>query len=107
MNNSIYCDGGWSSPSSVDSPGATMIAQNCYRVPALKIKTFGVRTDTYSPTATRAPAMINGHAMIENIIEHAAAELGVTPLELKLKNMMTTGDPVMPPNNILGSRFMS
>ena len=46
--------------------------------------------------------MINGHAMIENIIEHAAAVLGMTPLELKLKNMMSLGDPVMPPNNFLG-----
>ena len=45
--------------------------------------------------------MVNGAAMIEAILEHAAVEIGMTPLELRMKNMMEMGDPVMPPPSTL------
>ena len=45
--------------------------------------------------------MVNGAAMIEAMLEHAAVEMGMTPLELRMKNMMEMGDPVMPPPSTL------
>ena len=58
---------------------------------------YGVRTDTCPPTATRAPGMINGAAMIEAILEHAAAEIGASAHDLRMNNMMEEGDIVLPP----------
>ena len=67
------------------------------QVPAIKLSPYGVRTDTAPTTATRAPGMVNGHAMIEAALQHAACEMGLAPLDLRLANLMETGDPVMPP----------
>ena len=75
--------------------------QNCYHIPALKFAPFGVKTHTPANTPCRAPGSINGHAMMEYIMEHAAAELKVDPLEIKMTNLMTTGSPVLPPPAIL------
>ena len=96
LDASLYCDSGWSI-NEVDSVMAAMFGQSCYKIPACKFVPYGVRTDTHPHTATRAPGMINGASMIEAILEHAAYELGIPPLELRLKNMMENGDPVMPP----------
>jgi len=93
---SIYCDGGWSL-NDVDSPFAAFFGQSCYKVPALKFAPFGVRTDTHAPTATRAPGMCNGHAMMEAIMQHSAIEIGMSPLDLRMNNLMEQGDPIMPP----------
>ena len=46
------------------------------KVPAARMTPWGVRLDTPPPTATRAPGMCNGHAMIESILQHAACEVG-------------------------------
>ena len=45
--------------------------------------------------------MCNGHAMLEHMMEHAAAELNVSPLELRMNNVMVQGSPVIPPPNTL------
>ena len=82
VESSIYADSGWSL-NEVDSMMAAMFGQSCYKIPACKYIPYGVRTDTCPPTATRAPGMINGAAMIEAILEHAAAEMGVNSLDLK------------------------
>ena len=96
VESGIYADSGWSL-NEVDSMLAAMFGQSCYKIPACKYVPYGVRTDTCPPTATRAPGMINGAAMIEAMLEHAAVELGVSSLELRLKNMMEQGDTVLPP----------
>ena len=48
-------------------------------------------------TATRAPGMVNGHAMLEHMLEHAAAEMMINPMELRMNNLMTENSPVLPP----------
>ena len=78
-----------------------MHGQGCYKIPNCKFIPYGVKTDTHPPTACRAPGMVNGAAMIEAMLEHAAVEIGMTPLELRMKNMMEMGDPVMPPPSTL------
>ena len=96
VESSIYADSGWSL-NEVDSMMAAMFGQSCYKIPACKYIPYGVRTDTCPPTATRAPGMINGAAMIEAVLEHAAAEMGVNSLDLRLNNMMEQGDITLPP----------
>ena len=71
-------------------------AQSCYRIPALNFLKYGVKTHTPSNTPMRGPAAVNGHAMIENIIEHAAAELQMDPVELRLINQLSVGDTIIP-----------
>ena len=96
IQSSLYCDGGWSL-NEVDSDFAAIFGQSCYKIPALRFAPYGVRTDTQPPTATRAPGMFNGHAIIEAIMQHAAVEIGMSPLDLRMNNLMEQGDPVMPP----------
>ena len=74
-----------------------MFGQRCYKIPNCRFVPFGVRTDTHSHTAVRAPGMVNGAGMMEAIMEHAAGELGLDALDFKLNNLMEKGDPVMPP----------
>ena len=76
---------------------AAMFGQNCYKIPNCKYIPYGVKTHTAPPTATRAPGMVNGAAMMEAIMEHAAVEIGMKPLDLRMKNLMEMGDPIMPP----------
>ena len=96
----IYADGGWSM-SDIDSDFASFFGQSCYKIPAARFIPYGVRLDTPPPTAVRAPGMVNGHAMMENMMQHAAGALGMNPLELREANLMEEGDPTMPPGTFL------
>ena len=64
-----------------------------------------MKTHTACPTACRGPGMVNGVAMIEVMLEHAAAELGMSPLDLRMKNMLESGDAIMPPPDTFGNIF--
>ena len=46
--------------------------------------------------------MVQGHALIETIMEHAAAQLGLDPLSLKMNNMLARGDQILPPPLVFG-----
>ena len=48
-------------------------------------------------TATRAPGIVNGHAMLEHMLEHAASQMAVDPMELRMNNLMMKGSPILPP----------
>ena len=52
----------------------------------------GVITDKPRGTATRAPGTTQGHAIIENLMEHMASKLGEDPIEFRIKNMLKEGD---------------
>jgi len=101
VKSDIYSDGGWTVNGS-DSIFASYFGQSCYNIPNLKYSPWGVRTHTQTHTSTRAPGMCNGHAMLEHMMEHSAAELGVNSLELRLNNLMTESSPILPPGLTLG-----
>ena len=46
--------------------------------------------------------MVQGHALIETIMEHAAAQLGLDSLSLKMNNMLARGDQILPPPLLFG-----
>ena len=100
LTTEIYADGGWSL-NDVDSMFAIIFGQSCYKIPTARMMPYGVRLNTPTPTAMRAPGMCNGHAMIESIMQHCAAEMSMTPNELREANLVEQGDPIMPPGRTL------
>ena len=50
----------------------------------------------------RAPGNVNQHALMEILMEHAAAQTGLSPDQIRMKNLIKRGDPVMPPGTTLG-----
>lgn len=90
----MYCDCGdnFNSPT-VDM--AKTFSQNCYHSEKWRVSPNAVLTNTPSNTYVRAPGTTQGHAIIETIMEHAAMELGMDPLEFRLKNILKKGDKLL------------
>ncbi len=80
-------------------PGAPMLP-GClllggyYRCANLGIQGYEVMTNKVSVGALRAPGTYNATFAIESAIEMLAAELGLDPLEARLKNVVEEGDPL-------------
>ena len=80
-------------------PGAAM-AIGCillggyYRCPNLEIEGFEVLTNKVSVGAYRAPAVPSATFAIESQMDIMARELGLDPLEVRLKNAVQEGDPL-------------
>ena len=72
--------------------GATWV-RGPYRVPHLKIETFSVFTNKSSPGAYRAPGAPQPTFASECQMDRIARELGMDPLDLRLRNLVETGDP--------------
>ena len=89
----MYCDAGYNF-NDANSYFAALFSQNCYKIAAMRCLPYAVKTTCPSHSACRAPATSNVHAMIEAIMEHVAAEVGMDPLDLKMTNLMERGDPV-------------
>lgn len=69
-----------------------------YRCPNLKVEEYSVFAHTCANRPTRAPGHTQGTFALEGFLEELAAELGMDPLELRLKNYTTknqgdTGTP--------------
>jgi len=94
VKSDIYSDAGCVFQSG-DSWIACFYGQSTYNIPALTYNAWSVKTHCQAHTAVRAPGMCNGHAMFEHMMEHSAAELGVSPLELRMSNTMTENSPIL------------
>jgi len=64
-----------------------------YKIPNLRIETFSVFTNKSSPGAYRAPGAPQPTFASECQMDRIARELGVDPLDLRLRNLVSTGDP--------------
>lgn len=88
LKNTFYEDCGWTKNENPINFHSTLMARNCYeKTDAWKIDGKAVLTDAASNTWCRAPGSVEGVAMMENIIEHIAAETGKDPIEVRLANM--------------------
>lgn len=80
-------------------PGAPMV-QGCmyiggyYRCPNLEIQGYEVLTNKVSVGALRAPGTHNATWALECHMDIMARELGLDPLEVRLKNAVGPGDPL-------------
>ncbi|MGH2460273.1 MAG: xanthine dehydrogenase family protein molybdopterin-binding subunit [Chloroflexota bacterium] len=66
-----------------------------YRCPNLDVRGVEVMTHRVSPAAYRAPGAPQAYFALESAIDELARRLDVNPLELRLKNAVVEGDPML------------
>ena len=78
---------GWSQDLSLAVADRAMLhADNCYHLPAIRIESHRLRTNTQSATAFRGFGGPQGMIGIERVMDHAAFVLGRDPLEVRRAN---------------------
>jgi carbon-monoxide dehydrogenase large subunit len=71
-----------------------------YRIPAIRFASRAHYTNTCGRTAYRGPWLMESFAR-EQIVDRAARQLGIDPLDLRRRNIIQTTDlPYQPPNAI-------
>ncbi|MFW6159751.1 MAG: xanthine dehydrogenase family protein molybdopterin-binding subunit [Acidobacteriota bacterium] len=63
-----------------------------YKCPHLKVEEFTVYTNTGASRPTRAPGHVQGTFALEGFLEELAAEAGIDPLQLRMKNYSTKNE---------------
>ena len=63
-----------------------------YRIPAIKVETWCAYTNQVSCTQTRTPGSPQTVFAMESQIDIIARELGMDPLEFRMKNLLDNGD---------------
>ncbi len=73
--------------------GAWFVMQNLYKIPNLKLEATDVFTNRYKSGPYRCVSHPNGTFAMEMMMEKAAYQLGIDPVELRLKNLNEEGNP--------------
>ncbi|MBF9029125.1 xanthine dehydrogenase molybdopterin binding subunit [Rhodobacterales bacterium HKCCE3408] len=82
-----YCRCGWSMDLSLPVADRAMLhADNAYLLPAARITSHRLKTNTQSATAFRGFGGPQGMVGIERVMDHAAHVLGLDPLEVRRAN---------------------
>ena len=71
---------------------SAMLAAGPYRWPAHDLTAIGVVTNRVGAGAYRAPGAPPAAFAVETLIDRLAAELGLDPIELRLRNVLVAGD---------------
>ncbi len=87
----IYDSGAF--PGAPMLPGCLLVG-GYYKCPNLEIQGYEVLTNKVSVGALRAPGAHNATFAIESHMDIMAKELGLDPLEVRLKNAVEEGDPL-------------
>jgi CO/xanthine dehydrogenase Mo-binding subunit len=69
-----------------------MLSGGPYRWPAHDLTAVGVATNRVSAGAYRAPGAPPAAFAVESLVDRLASELGLDPIELRLKNVLVAGD---------------
>ena len=72
---------------------AAMQFASFYRSPNLRLESTNMVTNKQSVGAYRAPTSPTAFMAVETLFDEAAAQLGMDPVELRLKNAARSGDP--------------
>ena len=86
------------------SAGVPMLT-GCYRIPAAHVRVQGVFTNTAPVDAYRGAGRPEAIYAIERLIDVAARRLGVSPVEIRRRNLI--GAAEMPFRTVLGSNYDS
>ena len=82
-----YCRCGWSQDLSLPVADRAMLhADNAYHLPAVRIESHRLRTNTQSATAFRGFGGPQGMVGIERVMDHVAHALGADPLDVRRAN---------------------
>lgn len=86
------------------APGGTVMgprqAAGSYRVPAIRVENYCVYTNHVPSTQVRAPGCPQTIFAVESHFDIIARELGLDPVEFRLRNLLEDGEP-----NPLGQRW--
>ncbi|MBX3443744.1 MAG: xanthine dehydrogenase family protein molybdopterin-binding subunit [Planctomyces sp.] len=77
-------------PGSPINPGCMCIF-SCYDVPNARVEGFDVVVNKPRTSAYRAPGSTNAAFAVESVVEEVARQLGLDPLEFRLKNAAKEG----------------
>ena len=88
----LFDTGGY--PGAQHGVGASL-AQGPYRVPNLEVKSYSVYTNRPPAGARRALTSPHVHFALESHLDIIAQALGIDPLEIRLRNALRKGDPVL------------
>ena len=89
----MVADGGaYASTTSFVTWRSTVQAAGPYRVPHVKVDTYGVYTNNPYTGAMRGFGSPQANFAIESLMDEAAHELGMDPIEFRLKNGLRDGD---------------
>ncbi|WP_417725609.1 xanthine dehydrogenase molybdopterin binding subunit [Salipiger sp.] len=84
---------GWSQDLSLPVADRAMLhSDNAYDIPAMRIESHRLRTNTQSATAYRGFGGPQGMFGIERVVDHVAHYLGRDPLEIRRLNYYADGD---------------
>ncbi|KNX42058.1 Xanthine dehydrogenase molybdenum-binding subunit [Roseovarius tolerans] len=88
-----YARCGWSQDLSLPVADRAMLhADNAYHLPAARIESHRLRTNTASATAFRGFGGPQGMLGIERVMDHVAHELGLDPLAVRQRNYYAAAD---------------
>ncbi len=87
-------------------PGGTRrMAQGTYRIPAIQFDVMVAVTNTTPMGAYRGAGRPEATALLERLVDQAAHELGIDPIELRERNFL--GDEVFPYRTLMGATYDS
>lgn len=93
--------GGYNNKAQFTNWRAAIHACGCYRIPNIKTKIFGVHTNTIYGGAMRGFSSPQSIYAQESLMDEIAREIGMNPVEFRLKNVLRSGDTT-PSNQLLG-----
>ena len=89
--------GGWPDPGGVGLPTLTaFMSGGCYKIPKIAPSFRSIATNTTPVAAYRGAGRPEASFLIERVIDHVAAELGIDPLEVRRRNFIQPGEMPYP-----------
>jgi carbon-monoxide dehydrogenase large subunit len=84
---------------------SAVVMGGCYRIPAIDFRVTGLFTNTVPVDAYRGAGRPEAAYIIERLVDRAAAELGIDPVELRRRNFIGPDD--MPYRTAMGQTLDS
>ena len=86
----VYSGGAYAGPGGL--LGAMTVFES-YKIPNFNVESLNIVVNTARSAAYRAPAAPLTAYAVETVLDEIATELGIDPIDLRLRNAVTEGDP--------------